>query len=89
MHEDPQHAFSSGVGSDPSLLFTTLGFAAAHLGRGNSAEELESAIYLQKALGFVNKALTELDPSGSGVKETMVAAVACLSNMEVSGEDPR
>lgn len=87
VHEDPHHAFSSGVGSNMALLHTSLSFAAAHLGVGEPDEIDESWSYLQSAVAYINRDLAASANSAIAIEDATVAAVACLSNIETLNGD--
>jgi hypothetical protein len=64
------------------LLYITLSWLAARAGDASSPENFESSFYLQSSVSAINKELENADECG--LSEGTIAAVACMTNMEVS-----
>ncbi len=82
VHEDSLDSFSSCVGTNTALMYVTLSWLAAHVGDSTAPENFESSFYLQSSVSAVNKELENAD--NCGLPEGTIAAVACMTNMEVS-----
>lgn len=86
LHEDGLDTFSSYVGSNEALLYITLSWLAARAGDTSGPENFESAFYLQSSVSAINQELENAD--AYGLSEGTIAAVACMTNMEVSNTHP-
>lgn len=82
VHEDSLDSFSSCVGTNVALMYVTLSWLAAHVGDSTTPENFESSFYLQSSVSAVNNELENADRCG--LSEGTIAAVACMTNMEVS-----
>lgn len=82
VHEDDLDTFSSSVGTNAALLYITLSWLAARTATSSGSENFESSFYLQSSVSAINQ---ELENAGEcGISEGTIAAVACMTNMEVS-----
>ena len=81
VHEDSLDTFSSCAGTNAALLYITLSWLAARAGDSSAPENFESSFYLQSSVSAINKELENADECG--LSEGTIAAVACMTNMEV------
>lgn len=73
------------MGSSPALVFSTLAWTTALSSSNQGTENAESDYFLQKSIIAINEELSKVDQYG--VSDGIIAAVACLTNMEVCVHD--
>lgn len=81
LNEDSHDSIAICTVTNAALLYITLSWLAAKIGDSDGPENFESSFYLQSSLSAVNKDL-ESSPD-HGLSEGTIAAVACMTNMEV------
>ena len=69
------------MGNSPALVFATLAWTSALSTPGVNLKNNESEYYLQRSITAINNELSNMNQSG--LTDGTIAAVACLTNMEV------
>lgn len=82
MYQDPRDTFSFHMGNSPALVFATLAWTCALATPGKREHNAESEYYLQRSISAINYELSNVEVAG--LADATIAAVACLTNMEVS-----
>lgn len=65
------------------MLYATLAWVSALAGPGMEEKSPESEYYLHMSISAINRNLADLHRHGTLLTDGTIAAVACLTNMEV------
>ena len=80
-YENPHDSYSFHMGSSPALVYATIAWTTALSSSNQAARNAESDYYLHKSIIAINEELSNLHMDG--LSDGTIAAVACLTNMEV------